>query len=87
MPMMNNIGASLYRTGCYHVSMRKDTALRRLEKRANEFFGMTLEEYLNQFVYFNFNLNRYVLNENQSMQECWYRLGAPVNLDMLWEKY
>ena len=67
--------------------MRKDTALRRLEKRANEFLGITLEQYLNEFVYFSFHLNRYVLNDNQSMQDCWYRLGAPVTLDMLWEKY
>ena len=64
--------------------MRRQTAINRLTKRAKEFFGMTLDEYLIEFTYFSKGLDRMVMNENQTMQACWYAAGKPTcvaNLD------
>lgn len=57
----------------------RDTAARRLSKRASEFFGMNLDEYLRWAV--SVRDGRYWLNDNGSMQMCWLRLGCPANAD------
>lgn len=63
--------------------MQTKTAVRRLTKRANDFLGMTLDQYLKQFTYFSESLNRVVLNDNASMQDCWYSCGMPTSEDEL----
>ncbi len=55
------------------MSMKRETAIRRLTKRAREFYGMTLKQYLRTFVY-KTDDGRMVLNDNGSMQKCFYRL-------------
>jgi hypothetical protein len=59
------------------MDMQTQTAIRRLTKRANEFLGMTLDEYLIRFTYVYDG--RWCMNENQSMQKCWYALGCPTS--------
>lgn len=55
----------------------RQTAINRLTKRADEFFGMSLDTYIRRFVYVYDG--RYCFNDNMSMQLCWLRLGCPVN--------
>tara|TARA_R110000803_G_scaffold107958_5_gene176166 strand:- start:3778 stop:3975 length:198 start_codon:yes stop_codon:yes gene_type:complete len=58
--------------------MRRQTAINRLTKRAKVFFGLSLDQYLNQFTYFSESLGRMVMNENGTMQDCWYAAGMPT---------
>lgn len=47
--------------------MRYDTAHHRMTKRANDFFGMSLLQYILTFAYMNGD--RIVFNENTTMQK------------------
>ena len=59
--------------------MRANTAYNRLEKRAKDFFGMTLDEYLITFTYERDG--RLWFNENATMNKCWNRINQPRNAE------
>jgi len=59
--------------------MRTETAIRRLTKRANDFLGMTLDQYLKHFTYVYDG--QWSMNDNISMQKCWYALGCPTTAE------
>ncbi len=65
--------------------MQRETAIRRLTKRANNFLGMTLDAYLKTgtFKTEGFGGEYWMLNDNQSMQNCWFVLGCPISEDEL----
>lgn len=60
-------------------TMKRETAIRRLTKRANDFLGMTLDAYLIKFTYERDGSYRF--NENSTMQDIWFRLGCPTTAD------
>lgn len=59
--------------------MRRETAIRNLTKRANDFVGMTLDQMLTKFTYVS--EGRVWFNANQTQQMYWMRLGCPQNAE------
>ena len=76
---------TLIRSSLLALDMRQDTAIRRLTKRANDFLGMSLNDYLIKFTYQTTYGDSetlfWTMNDNHSMQKCWYALGCPVNAE------
>ena len=61
------------------LKMKRTTAIRQLNKRAETFLGMTLDQYLIKFTYVRDGSYRF--NENGSMQDVWFRLGCPTTAE------
>ena len=57
--------------------MRPETALRRMKKRASEFYGMTFGRYIEQMTYMDGD--RIVLNDSIAMQKCFIVWCAQPN--------